>query len=158
MWGIRSGRTLTTVTISETPPGEDGGTLIVREWHLDADSIAGGYVVQKLRATVIAKDSQGNVIVNTDKTFWEAFRVNPGESVGRDNDTFFFRGAAGTPMQSGNIHWSGQAAFFEGLKLPSQFAAGNVPEAGQAKSTYVDPNLGTPSTTVTNFQYSTKWP
>lgn len=114
--------------------------------------------MQKLRATAIAKDAQGNVIVNTDKTFWEAFRVNPGQSVARDNDSFFFRGASGTPMQSGNIRWTGEAAFFEGLKLPSEFAPSNVPEAGQAPSTYIDPNLGTPSTNVINFQYSTKWP
>jgi hypothetical protein len=157
VWGIRSGRTLTTVTISETPPGENGGTQIVREWHLDADSIAGGYVVQKLRATIIAKDSQGNVIVNTDKTFWEAFQVYPGESVARFNDTFFFGGAS-SPMQSGNIRWSGQAAFFEGLKLPSQFSVDNVPEAGRAPSSPVDPKLGTPSTNVISFDYSTKWP
>jgi hypothetical protein len=134
--GGDAGRRLMFKTMWGNPTNKTGWFI---QWRLTAPSVAGGWVVQHMRAGNL----QGEQL-----NYWEAWSVSAGKSV---TDLSAILGYDDANSIRG---WAlGVARFYEGLLLPPSFAAGNVDSAGTAPATYIDPKLPTNSATAPNSRY-----
>jgi len=137
------------------------------QWKLDHASQSGGWIVQNISASFDVEDAFGSPFAHPANDgnwdYWEAWRVPAGSSVTSYaahgdilDDTYNMPGAGmGT---TGTVTIAGSARFYEGLDLPSSFAAGNVAHAGMLPSTSVDPALFVnPSTPAVSHTYTWMW-
>jgi len=93
-------------------------------WKLAAKSEKGGWIVQKVTASVTVVDGEGNSMT-FGYSYWEAWQVDPGKAVtefwGRSgpDDTF----QMGSPPARTHGTWSivATARFYEGWSLPETF-------------------------------------
>jgi hypothetical protein len=137
------GQWLTFTTSAGGP--EEGNWL--RRWNLAQPSPKGGYVVEHVtRHRVGARTADGAPITPPEVSYWVAWAVIAGAQ-GTTPSAEDFTPAV-PPGSSGTDTILATARFYEGLTLPSTFAAGNSPYAGPYPSTTVDPNLSTGTATL----------
>ena len=98
-------------------------------WYLTLPTANGGWIVQKIDATL----KSGRSI-----TYWEAWQV-PVES----QATTWMMSMANNfdDMFAGFAHVDATASYYDGLVLPDAFVAGTVSNAGTLRSTTSDPHL-----------------
>lgn len=158
-------------TQSGPTSGQSGSYKWVVQWKLDKPSPKGGWIVQRVDFKANAKESDAtakqNIISKTlgikpmkkvdlmaklgvDPAsltrYWEAWPVNPGQSVttyaeGGDleDDTYAFPSFG--PGTKGEVGSAGVAEFYEGLTLPSSFKATNTAPAWILPITRSQPKL-----------------
>jgi hypothetical protein len=130
------------------------------KFELSSPTTKGGYIIQQIEGRYEI-DPPGSKLMVADRTYWDAFQVNPGST-----HTIYFEkpNADGAkPIGGGDDVWMGQvgqenshgvqidigtARFYEGLTAADLtrlgFAVGNVPGQGLTlQNTYNDPRLPT---------------
>jgi hypothetical protein len=113
------------------------------KWLLDQPSPTGGYIIQKVSGHVVARATDGSGdMVDKPYTFWEAWRVNPGQRGPASGDEFRV-GQATLDSSTGTDEVTAVATFYEGLTLPSSFEMlnGDTLAGTTIRSTATDPNL-----------------
>ena len=140
---------LSYTTVSGPTKTDPGGFNWVVQWKLSGASPAGGWIVQHVKVTADITDKGGKVIAaGEDKDFgyWEAWQVNKGKAIttyaeGGDtaDDTYAYPKSGDDTK--GTIKVMGTAEFYEGLKLPSSFAADPSAPSGILPITRSKPTL-----------------
>ena len=124
-----------------TTAGGPGLANWERQWHLAEVSPKGGYVVQQVTRTILGTRPDGAAMMPSSIKYWEAWRVPAGSRVKVPATDNFVNGIP--PGSSGSDSVSATARFYEGLTLPSSFAADNSPYAASRLSSASDPILST---------------
>lgn len=111
-----------------------GQRALRRNWILTEPSEEGGYVIQHVHFEAQLVDSEGNVVAQQSGDYYEAWKVKAGSDRTiyfrkyPADDTFSWSNVPANSHGTGTI--TGSAQFYEGLKLPGTFRAGNAPFAG----------------------------
>ena len=129
-----------------TTAGGPGLANWQRQWHLAQASPRGGYVLQQVTRTIIGTKPDGSPLMPSSIQYWEAWRVPAGSQVTVPaTDNFVNTAPAGS---TGSDTVFATARFYEGLILPSTFAAGSSPYAASPLSSTTDPILSTSNATL----------
>jgi RHS repeat-associated protein len=132
---------LAAVTVDGPSKSANGAVRWEIRWDLSMPSTSGGWVVQRMQISSGGTYVNGETETNPGRPYWEAWRVEPGQSSATGTDTFR-RGAVDAGIiKDMYMKWNGSARFYEGLVLPKTFVWGRVPSAGHMMSTYEDPKL-----------------
>ena len=106
----------------------------------------GGYIVEEVTRTILGTKPDGSPITPSSIKYWQAWQVPAGSNVpGNALDSF---ANPAPPGSTGEDTVSAVARFYEGLTLPSAFAVGKSPYAGERLSSTTDPKLSTSSATL----------
>ena len=106
----------------------------------------GGYIVEEVTRTILGTRPDGSPITPSSVKYWQAWQVPAGSNVpGSPLDNFT---NPAPPGSTGEDTVSAVARFYEGLILPSAFAVGKSPYAGERLSSTTDPKLPTSSATL----------
>ena len=115
-------------------------------WQLAHPSPKGGYIVEEVTRTILGTKPDGSPITPSSIKYWQAWQVPAGSNVpGNALDSF---ASPAPPGSTGEDTVSTVARFYEGLTLPSAFAVGKSPYAGERLSSTTDPKLSTSSATL----------
>jgi hypothetical protein len=115
-------------------------------WQLAHPSPKGGYIVEEVTRTILGTKPDGSPITPSSIKYWQAWQVPAGSNVpGNALDSF---ANPAPPGSTGEDTVSAVARFYEGLPLPSAFAVGKSPYAGERLSSTTDPKLSTSSATL----------
>jgi uncharacterized protein RhaS with RHS repeats len=134
-------RQLVAVTVDGPTRNENGAVRWEVRWDLSRPSEVGGWVVQQMQISSGGTYVSGVEEENPGGPYWEAWRVEPGQSSATGTDTIR-RGPVDTSLiRNMYMKWNGSARYYEGLILPATFVWGQVREAGSMMSTYDDPRL-----------------
>jgi hypothetical protein len=117
-----------------------------RRWQLAHASPKGGYIVEEVSRTILGTKRDGSPITPSSIRYWQAWQVPAGSNVPSDALDSFANPAR--PGSTGEDTVSVVARFYEGLTLPSAFAVGKSPYAGDRLSSTRDPKLSTSSATL----------
>jgi hypothetical protein len=129
-----------------TTAGGPGRPNWQRRWQLAHASPKGGYIVEEVTGTILGTKRDGSPITPSSIKYWQAWQVPAGSNVPGDAlDSF---ASPAPPDSTGEDTVSAVARFYEGLILPSAFAVGNSPYAGERLSSTTDPKLSTSSATL----------
>ena len=115
-------------------------------WQLAHASPRGGYIVAEVTGTILGTKPDGSPITPSSINYWQAWRVPAGSNAPSDASDAFVNPAP--PGSTGEETVSAVARFYEGLILPSAFAVGKSPYAGDRLSSTTDPKLSTNSATL----------
>jgi hypothetical protein len=116
-----------------------------RSWQLAHASPHGGYVVEQVTLSMDGTRADGSPITPSSVRYWQAWKIAAGATAPMDAAGGF----AGTfPSGAGEAKISAVARFYEGLVLPSSFAARNSPYAAGALSSMIDPKFSTHDATL----------
>jgi hypothetical protein len=116
------------------------------KWQLAHASPRGGYIVEKVTRTIMGTKADGSPITPSSVEYWQAWPVSAGaDAPVNPTDNFPNTPLAGS---SGDESVLAVARFYEGLILPSAFAVGNSPYAGERLSSMTDPKLSTNNATL----------
>ena len=108
-------------------------------WH--TRPLAGGYIIEEVTRDLLGTMHEGSAITPVAVTYWQAWRVAPGARAPENAVDSF---PVPTQAQGAGVDKvTTVARFYEGATLPSSFAAGKSPYAGQRLSSLTLPALAT---------------
>jgi hypothetical protein len=130
----------TTAAEEPSPAGWEG------KWQLAHASPKGGYIVEEVTRTILGIKPDGSPITPSLIRYWQARQVPAGANASADAVAPSANPVPGG--SSGEESVSVVARFYEGLRLPVAFAAGNSPYAASLPSSTIDPGLSPSSATL----------
>ncbi len=140
------GQWLRSTTTTGGPGTAHGTAHWTRQWELAHASPRGGAIIEEITRNIHGMKADGSAMSPAPIQYWQAWQVTAGASTPSDSqDTFSDEALAGS---SGEETVTAVARFYEGLALPSSFAAGNSPYAARLLSSTTDPNLPTWNATL----------